>query len=167
MKMNARYLVATLLVMSAAMLGVLIPGGPIETRNFSDMSPVILLGFNILLTILGLGSFVLAYFVLDRRRGGYMLSAFFGVEYFLVYSLDLLGIFPVSPDSMPHLLRWIEVVGVVASFPLISLSIQLALTLDNTVRQGITFKLEHFRLILLVTLVATGIIAFATHAAMR
>jgi hypothetical protein len=166
--MNARYLVATLLVMSAAMLGVLIPGGPIETRNFSEMSPLILAGFNTLLTILGLGSFVLAYFVLDRRKVTYMLSAFLGVEYFLVYSLDLLGIFPVSPDSMSHVLRWIEVAGVIASFPLISLSIQLALTLDNSIRtkKG-PFRVEHIRQIFLIALVAIGIITFATHASMR
>ena len=97
-----------------------------------------------------------------------MLSAFLGVEYFLVYSLDLLRIFPVSPDSMPHVLRWMEVAGIIASFPLISLSIQLVLTLDNAVRPGIgTFRLEHIRLIFLIALAAIGIITFTTHASIR
>lgn len=168
MKMIERYAIATLLIMSAVMLGVLIPGGPIETRNFSGMSPVILVGFNTLLTALGLGSLALAYFVLDRRKGAYMLSAFLGVEYFLVYSLDLLGIFPFSQDSMPHVLRWIEVAGVIASFPLIYLSIQLALTLDNSARtKNGPFRLEHIRQIFLIALVAIGIITFATHVTMR
>jgi hypothetical protein len=166
--MNARNSLAALLIISAVLLGVLIPGGPIETRSFSQISPAILLGFNTILTILGLGSVVLAYLALNRRKGAYMLSVFFGVANFLVYALDLLGIFPVSPDSMPRILRWIEVAGIVVSFPLISLSMQLALTLDNTVNSRTEIpKSRYLSLIFLMAMAAIGIITFATREAMR
>ena len=166
--MEARYSIATLLIMSAVMLGVLIPGGPVETRSFSQIPSVILVGFNSFLTTLGLGSLVLSYFVLNRHQGGYILSAFCGVACFVVYALDLLGIFPVSPDNMPHLLRMIEVTGVIISIPLVSFSIQSALKPDNAVHSGTgTQELDSKRLIFLIALTAIGIVIFATHAAMR
>jgi uncharacterized membrane-anchored protein len=88
--------------------------------------------------------------------------------YFLVYASDLTGIFPVLPDNMPHLLRMIEVAGVIISMLIFSFSIQPALKPDNTVHSETgTLKLENKRLIFLIVLAAVGIVIFATRAAMR
>lgn len=61
---------AALLLLSAVLLGVLVPGGPIETRNFSHISPWILGSFNTFLTSLDLGSFVIAYLVFRKKKLG-------------------------------------------------------------------------------------------------
>ncbi|WP_035526735.1 hypothetical protein [Haliea salexigens] len=60
MKVDKRVRVlSVLLVLSGIALSSLVPGGPIENRDFSHIAPVVLLVFNIFLTALGLGSFLL------------------------------------------------------------------------------------------------------------
>ena len=116
--------VASLLVLSAVLLGILVPGGPIETRSFSHISPLILGAFNTFLTVLGIGSLALAYFAVKGKRWAILAAAFCGISYFLVYALDLGMIFPVSPDKMPPALFAIEVAGLLVSFPLTFLSLR-------------------------------------------
>ena len=117
MKMS-RYSVAALLLVSSLLLGVLVPGGPIETRSFSHIDPVVLGGFNTFLTTLSMTSLLLTYFVWNDRRWAYVASLASGVSYFGVYALDLARIFPISPDAMPEALLVIEVLGAILSIPL-------------------------------------------------
>ena len=124
MKKHMGHTVAVLLVLSAVLLGILVPGGPIETRSFSHISPLILGAFNTFLTVLGIGSLALAYFAFKGKRWAALAAAFCGISYFLVYALDLGMIFPVSPDKMPPALFAIEVAGLLVSFPLTFLSLR-------------------------------------------
>ncbi len=111
-----------LLLVSALLLASLVPGGFIETRDFSQLNPAVLIGFNVYLTVLALGSIVLGvgWF---RQSAGVMGTLAAGVSYVLVYSLDLLHIFPVSPMPMSHALWAVEVAGLVLALPLIGLSV--------------------------------------------
>ena len=105
------YALAGLLGLSAVLLGMLIPGGPIENRDFSYIPPITLGIFNVFLTVLGIGSLAIVYFAFLGSKIAIMSSALCGISYFLVYALDLKKIFPVSPDKMPRSLFWIEVLG--------------------------------------------------------
>lgn len=126
MKSHAKYVVVTLLLMSALMLGALIPGGPIETRDFSHIAPLTLGAFNVFLTALGLASFAVAYLVYTQRRTGGLAAAACGLGYFVVYVLDLAELFPTSPDAMPTALRAIEIAGAVLAVPLVTYALVLA-----------------------------------------
>jgi hypothetical protein len=163
------HFVAALLVLSAVLLGTLVPGGPIETRNFSHISPLILVSFNTFLTILGIGSFVLACFTVKKQRWAFKGSTICGISYFMVYALDLGKVFPVSPDEMPSALFAIEVAGIVASVFLTYLSLNAAhiLMSDGSGHElTAAMKKEHILLLILVALAGLGIIIFSTIAAM-
>ena len=167
-KFNSPLPVAALLVVSAVMLGALVPGGPIETRDFSHISPWVLGGFNLFLTSLGMGSIALAYFAFKQRRSALWAAAFCGVSYLAVYLLDLGHIFPVSPDAMPHTLWVIEVLGSVVAVPLVILSVVSARNANQVqvaAKRMLGASSKFF--FLLAALVAIGIVLFATNAAMR
>ena len=61
---------AALLFLSAVNLALMIPGGLVETRSFPGYGVATLGAFNVFLTVLGLGSLVLAYRVSDRSMRG-------------------------------------------------------------------------------------------------
>jgi hypothetical protein len=148
---------------------MLVPGGPIETRDFSHISPVILGAFNTFLTSLGIGSFVFAYFALKGRRWAFIASLICGISYFLVYALDLGKIFPVSPNEMPAALLAIEIVGILVSLPLAYLSlrtIQMPMGLSIAHEAGTVMNKKHVLLLVVMALAGIGIITFATLAAM-
>lgn len=113
--------VAALLLISAMLLISLAPGGPVETRDFSHIPTLILGLFNVFLTVLGLGSILLSWLVY-RRRSRWVWPFLAGVGYFVVYGLDLLAIFPVSPTAMNQALWAIEVGGMIVACPLMILS---------------------------------------------
>lgn len=123
MSNSLRYTVFFFLLLSSILLSVLVPGGPIETRDFSHISSVVLVGFNIFLTSLSIGSLILLYFIWLRRRWAFGAAAACGAAYFSVYALDLAHWFPVSPDTMPPTLFAIEAIGTIISVPLTILSI--------------------------------------------
>ena len=159
-----------LLIMSGAVLTVMVPGGPVETRMFAHYSPLVLGAFNSFLTVLGLASFVLAWFAF-REKGWALTGAIFcGIGYLLVYALDLAVIFPVSPDPMPQALLILEIVGIALSLPLIWIAFAMH-------QKGRMAQKEWPHLWSLVTgpavmlgiaggMLAIAIIAFATLAAM-
>ncbi len=165
-----RISVSVLLAMSAILLAVMVPGGPIESRNFSHISPVVLGAFNTFLTSLGLLSFPLIYLVLRQRRGAYFASALFGLLYLTVYVLDLDRIFPVSPVAMPRALFILEVLGSIISLPLIFFAVHVrrSTVSEEAVERG-QRRSRKWGLLLVVGLVviAIAIITFATNAAMH
>lgn len=161
--------VSMLLVLSAVLLGILVPGGPIETRDFSHISSAILGAFNTFLTILGIGSFVFAYFALKAKRWAFIASFVCGISYFFVYALDLGKIFPVSPNEMPAALLAIEIVGILVSIPLAYLplrAIQMPMELNIAHEAGDVTNKKHVLILALMVLAGIGIIIFATLAAM-
>ncbi len=161
--------VPALLLSSALIFGVLVPGGPVETRNFSHISPWTLVAFNTFLTSLGLLSLVLAYLQIRRKVDAFMLTAFLGASYFAVYVLDLLHIFPISPDPAPQALWLLEILGMIVSLPLMATSIQAARDAGNSRGLGhfvwATGK-SGLYVVLFLAAAGTGIIVFATYAAM-
>jgi hypothetical protein len=164
------YIVCALLIFSAILLGILVPGGPVETRNFSHINPLILGAFNTFLTCLGLISLLLVYFIIKRKKAAFIVATLCGVSYFLVYALDLAKIFPVSPDRMPPALLIIEIVGALVSLPLMFFSIQLARETHNGNShdvKAVPLNKKLVFLIILMILVGIGIIIFATNAAMQ
>ncbi|WP_396610673.1 hypothetical protein ACH9L7_10575 [Haloferax sp. S1W] len=102
--------IALLLTLVTLLLVSLAPWGPIETRSFAHLSPAVYWGFNAFLILLGLGSFATAYRLWTGTTDALLAAIVAGVLYIAVYVLDLAGIFPTSPDSMPPLLLAIEVV---------------------------------------------------------
>ena len=90
---NSRLIITTLLVASALNLALMIPGGFVETRDFSAYPSIVLGAFNVFLTVLGLGSLVLAYTITKAGRG-HSWSALAGLSFVGVYLLDLGRIFP-------------------------------------------------------------------------
>ncbi|WKD50168.1 hypothetical protein [Microbulbifer spongiae] len=161
------YAISGLLVLSAVLLGLLIPGGPIENRNFSHIAPAILGMFNTFLTVLGIASLSLAYFSIGAGNLALIASAICGISYFLVYALDLAKIFPVSPDKMPITLFIIEVAGLILAIPLTLLSLYyLSLPRSGISEMDISSSTINSILVVLL-IIGIGIIAFATKAAMR
>ncbi|MEL6777291.1 MAG: hypothetical protein AAFO06_08550 [Cyanobacteria bacterium J06597_16] len=189
MKNSVRYSVFGLLLLSAISLSVLVPGGPIETRDFSHIGPLVLGSFNVFLTTLSLTSFLLLYFVWRQQRWAFVASGISGLAFCLVYVLDLASWFPVSPDAMPPALFMIEVLGTILSIPLAAWSFSAANAdgdlfnnnqLNNnrrhryvsdalTIDEASADKNEKVGLLFVVTVAAllgTGIVIFATRSAM-
>jgi len=161
--------VSALLLLSAVLLGVLVPGGPIETRDFSQISPVVLGVFNTFLTCLGIGSFVFAYFALKGKRWTFIASLICGIAYFFVYALDLGKIFPVSPNEMPVTLLAVEIIGILASIPLAYLSlrmIKMPMELSFTHQTRSVMNKTNVLMLSLIVLAGVAIIIFSTLAAM-
>lgn len=184
MKNSVQYLVFGLLLVSAISLSILVPGGPIETRDFSHINPLILGSFNIFLTTLSLTSFLLLYFVWQRQRWAFTTSAVCAIAYCLVYILDLAHWFPVSPDAMPPALLAIEVWGMIISIPLAVLSVNgvilgsqisdnylqnsysgSALTVGNAAA-GRNQKVVLFAVATTALILGVGVVIFATRSAM-
>lgn len=157
--------VLALLLASAINLALMIPGGFVEMRDFSAYAPLVLGAFNIFLTGLGLGSFVLAYAVL-RYGTGFGLAALAGLGYAVVYLLDLGRIFPVAPQAMSRILTRLETIGTGLG---VTLAVAAAWAWFEGPEQKTRATLPSLPLSVLALLVLAGlgIIAFATRAAMR
>ena len=167
MNTNIKYWVSALLVISSGLLGTLIPGGPIETRNFSHIEPLILGTFNTFLTSLAIGSLLILYFVFKDMKWGFVASAICGASYFLIYVLDLGKIFPVSPDAMPQMLFTIEILGTIISLPLTFFGIRGFMNSDsNKATISKLYSTNFVYLVFFAVLISVGIITFATQSAM-
>lgn len=157
-------LVLALLVASAVNLALMVPGGFVEMRDFSAYSPVVLGALNLFLTLLGLGSLALAWFVF-RSLGGHALSAAAGAGYMLVHGLDLGRVFPVSPDPMSRLLAGLEWLGAILGAGLFATGLWAWWTgvgHPSAVPAGIALPA-----LIVGALALVGIVVFATRAAMR
>ncbi|RXK02108.1 LPXTG cell wall anchor domain-containing protein [Halarcobacter ebronensis] len=161
------YIISFLLVLLSILLTILVPGGPVETRDFSHYSETVLALFNIFLTILGLLSFIVAFLVAKRKKYSIVLSALFALLYILVYLFDLLKIFPTSPVTMPSTLFLIEVISTFIGFILIYLCVKYN-NLEAKNNENITIKFSFYKIVstLIVLLFAIGILIFATNSAL-
>ena len=164
MQLKPHQQTALWLIVSAALLSSLIPGGPIENRDFSHIHPGILGAFNVFLTTLDLGSFVLAFFALKQRQWALNTAFYAAVAYFAVYAVDLAQIFPRSPTPMSFYLALIEVLGMSAAVPLMFVS-RAAQSIDTTAERSRPGSYRYaFIAVLLV--IGVAVIWFATDAAM-
>lgn len=95
----------------------LVPGGPIETRDFSGLEPAVYRGFNAFLTSLVLAGALAAWLVWKDRRAGYRLAIPVAWLFVAVVAMDLGRVFPVSPDPTGFVLGLILVVdGILAAY---------------------------------------------------
>jgi hypothetical protein len=158
---TSRFVITTLLVASALNLALMIPGGFVETRDFSAYPAIVLGAFNVFLTVLGLGSLVLAYAVTKADRG-YGWSALAGIAFVGVYLLDLGRVFPVPPNPMSALLATLEWIGTGLGVALAAASLVLsrratATSTTSSLPRPVMFGLA---------IAALVIVAFATKSAM-
>jgi hypothetical protein len=102
----AAFLLAALLISFAA----LVPGGPVENRDFSHLSPATFNGFNAFLITLGLVGIVTVFGLWRSRRWALWLAVMVGWTYVMVVALDLGKVFPVSPDPTGFALGLIMIV---------------------------------------------------------
>lgn len=113
-----------ILFLNVTLLSILIPGGPIENRNFDYLkdSPLIYYGFSILLLALIFISLIMCYFLLLGDIWSFKVSVVLGILYFLVYIFDLMKIFPKSPTPMSKTLMLIEIINMMLALLLIIFS---------------------------------------------
>jgi len=98
-----------LLLLLVASFVTLVPGGPIETRDFSGLGGPVFWGFNALLiglAVLAVGS---AWAMLRGRVAGAWGAIIAAWGYIFVVLLDLGHVFPTSPDPIPLCLGVIEI----------------------------------------------------------
>lgn len=164
--MRLHHIAAALLALSAFNLSLMIPGGPVEARDFSSYPALVLAGFNIFLTVLGLGSFILAWFMGFRRHQVGLLAGLAGLSYFAVYAIDLAGIFPTSPTPMPHNLFMLEWLGLVLSLPLMMIAGRLVIVSSQTGEGAETALTLSRPVIIALAALSLAIVVFATYAAM-
>ena len=143
----------------------MVPGGFVESRDFSHIAPLILGGFNIFLTTLGMISLFLAYFIYKNQKWAVWSAFLCGLSYFIVYTIDLAELFPQSPTPMPILLFMLEILGTVLSIPLMYFAAKQTKLFDHD-NQKVLLNKSLYWLISLAILIGLAIIIFATKAAM-
>lgn len=159
---TSRLVITALLVASALNLALMVPGGFVETRDFSAYPALVLGAFNAFLTVLGLGSLVLAYFVTKTGKG-HGWAGLAGLAFVAVYLLDLGRIFPVPPNPMSTLLATLEWIGTALGGALVVSSVALR-GMANTASSA--EPILPMPIALGLVLVALIIVAFATKSAM-
>ncbi|WP_414898356.1 hypothetical protein [Rhodovulum sp. YEN HP10] len=153
---------AALLVLSTLNLTLMVPGGFVETRSFPGYGVPVLASFNVFLTLLGLGSLVLAYRVLRTGRVG-IYPALAGAAFMAVYLLDLATIFPVAAAPMSTTLARMEWIGAFLGLALLALGGGLAVAQGK--RQAGSARLP-LGLLIAMGVAAVAIVTFATFSAM-
>ncbi|WP_405176652.1 hypothetical protein MHI27_15120 [Paenibacillus sp. FSL H8-0261] len=105
-------IIASLLVFfNVMLLAILVPGGPIENRDFSKLKGIVFWGFNLFLILLGVMSFITCYLLLIAHPNAIFITKIIAVLYFIVYIIDLAGIFPKSPTKMSKPLMLFEIIN--------------------------------------------------------
>jgi hypothetical protein len=158
-----RRTIAGLLLLSGLLLCSLVPGGPVENRDFSALSPALLLAFNVALTALGLGSFLLVAGVLRGQSGALRLSFWAGAAYVVIYGIDLLGWFPPTPSAMSEALVAVELAGLLVAMALLWVSVHG----QEAGQRGRAAAPMPAAAILALSAVAMMVVAFATVSALR
>lgn len=166
--MNYQKITIYTLLLSLFTLAWMVPGGPVETRSFSNILPEIVMGFNIFLTSLMIVSIALVYFMYKKQKWAYQLTGVVGMAFALVFLLDLGGIFPVSLDPMQTLLFVMEVIGLILGVLLMWLSYKMIQVTHDSAWSG-KFKIPKVWIIAGIMLLIFGvyIVYFATSSALR
>lgn len=113
---------AKLMLVLVASFVTLVPGGPIETRDFSGLGGAVFWGFNaflIALALLAVGSAVAMLRGSVAAGWGAIVAAW---GYIFVVLLDLGHVFPTSPDPIPLMLGLIEILDFILAFYVLALA---------------------------------------------
>lgn len=113
---------AKALLLLVATFATLVPGGPVETRDFSALGESVFWGFNVFLVALAVLAIVSAIGMLAGRK----LAAFGAIAaswgYIFVVLLDLGHVFPTTPDPIPVLLGLIEILDLILALYVMTLA---------------------------------------------
>lgn len=93
----------------------LVPGGPIETRDFSHLSSTVFLGFNIFLAGLGLVGLGVSYGAWRGQRWATWGAMAVAWLYLGIFILDWAQVFPPTPDPMGLGLALVELLGAICA----------------------------------------------------
>ncbi|MFD0712149.1 hypothetical protein [Paenibacillus sp. GCM10027626] len=111
MMQNIMIIASLLVFLNVTLLTILVPGGPIENRDFSKLTGVVFWGFNLFLISLGIASFIACYLLLISHSNAILITQIIAVLYFIVYAIDLAGMFPKSPTKMSKPLMSFEIIN--------------------------------------------------------
>ncbi|MEQ9694226.1 hypothetical protein [Shimia sp. SDUM112013] len=111
-----------LLFVLVVSFATLVPGGPIETRDFSGLGGAVFWGFNAFLIGLALVAILAAIGLRRHRKPAAWAAITVGWGYIFVIFLDLGHVFPVSPDPIPLTLGLIEILVAMLAAYVIHLS---------------------------------------------
>lgn len=104
---------AQLLLLLVLTFVTLVPGGPVETRDFSALGGAVFWGFNAFLIALGIVALAAVWGMWRGLRAWAWAGIAVGWGYVFVVLLDLGQVFPTSPDAMPLLLGIIEILDAI------------------------------------------------------
>jgi len=112
---------AKLLIVLVASFATLVPGGPVETRDFSALGGAVFWGFNLVLISLAVLAIASAIALLrgQTRAAWGAIAAAWG--YIFVVLLDLGHVFPTTPDPIPLALGLIEILDLMLAAYVIAL----------------------------------------------
>ncbi|WP_457646454.1 hypothetical protein [Profundibacter sp.] len=99
----------------------LVPGGPVETRDFSGLGGPVFWGFNVFLVLLGVGAIASGIGLLRDSKAAAIGGIIAGWGYIFVVLLDLGHVFPATPDPIPLLLGLIEILDAMLATYVIAL----------------------------------------------
>jgi tryptophan-rich sensory protein len=94
----------------------LVPGGPVENRDFSHLGRATFNGFNLFLIALWLAGCASLYRIWKGRKAGYRAAIIIGWLYIIVVASDLGHVFPVSPDPTGFVLGMIMILDGILAF---------------------------------------------------
>jgi len=110
--MDTLSIITTLILfLNVTLLTILVPGWPIENRDFSHLKWIVFWWFNVFLISLWIATLVMCYYVLLWNIWAFKVSIVLGILYFIVYMIDLWKIFPKSPTDMSKTLMLLEIVN--------------------------------------------------------
>ena len=166
--MTLKQLTLYTLVVSLLTTSVMIPGGPVETRSFSDLVPVVALAFNIFITSVIVLGIVSAYGLFKNRKWAFQAVGLVGLAFVLIFFLDLAGIFPVSKDPMSPLLFVLEIIAFVQGVGMMVLSVATLKITEESEWAGGSGAMTKAVFVLMVALMIIGafVVYFATRHAL-
>ena len=103
--------VAICLLLLIVSFASLVPGGPIENRDFSHLSPQVFWGFNAFLLGLGFVSLIVIFFAWQGKKTAFWTAIIIAWMFVGVFILDWSKVFPTSPDPMGVGLCMVEILG--------------------------------------------------------
>jgi len=115
---------AGLLVWCVLLLIPMVPGGLIDTRDFSSLPRWQYNAFNVFLTSLGIVTLVTAWFALSGGTAALVTALVLGCAYVAVFGLDLAGIFPKVADPLPVQLLILESIDLASAGVLVVVAAQ-------------------------------------------
>jgi len=115
-------IISICLLVLIATFATLAPGGPIENRDFSHLSPLVFWGFNALLISLAAIGILMIFWTWKGKIIAFWVSIAVAWLYIFVFILDWAHVFPTSPDQIGLWLGLIEIMDAILCFYIILLA---------------------------------------------